>query len=240
MKILTKTVTTTMEVVAVPIKGTTKFVYVYSRFPAEEDNNAEWRYVMTKKDFDKATSPNDLQHYRFKMPHQKKTKYDSWYTVLSASGYAAIKNGEHDWYDKKHEFKLKFGQELPDDAVIVGYASADYKFTNLDGTYINRAIRDSYLDRYYDIRQIVKDRADLKDIEVLPEHEYHTDGRDPIYFVPGNGATVGLSIKLTDEQYAEYVMLEYYEKSKYLDEHTSLGKYKRLKELSYYDEDDEL
>lgn len=240
MKIVTMTITTTMETESVPIKGTDQFVFVYSRLPDMPDTI--YHHVMEAKKYAKAKKPTDIKAYQFVMPHLKKDRYKAMYGIFSKAQYEAIKDGFHDWYDEKKyaPVKLEFGQEFPDDCIVLGYCSADNSFCYLDGKYVNRVVRDSYLHSSYDIRAIVKNERDNPDVIIMQERDWHGTDRDPIYYVRGNGDTLNIGLRLTDEQNEAYRLLDWYERSLFLAEHTILGKYKRPERLSYssdYDDD---
>lgn len=238
IKKLTKTIVINTESVAVAIPGTDEFVLVYWRNAGLDDI---FTVVMKADKYKKAKSPDDIKQYEFVMPHLQKSKekYKAFFIPMTRAQIDSIREGEHHWYDeKKHPpLKLEFGQELPDDIEVIGYSTADYTFCDINGKYITRVIRDSYLDRYYRIRDIVQNERDNPDVMILPERDYYSD-RDPIYYVPGNGATLNLGLRMTDKQYVEYLNLGWYERTQYLDEKTILGKYKREERLRDVDDDD--
>ena len=228
MKTLTRTIVIKMEVVAVPIEGSEDLVLVHTKTGKEHS-----MVIMKKDKFEKAKFPEQIKNYEFVMPHFEKRKkgdvYQSTYCVFSKEQYEAIKLGEHDWYDKKYNpSKLKFGEPVPEDCIALGYCGADYSFVYLDGSYVNRVIRDFYLGKNYRIEDLIKEEKENPNVMILPRNSWSDD---PIYYVPGNGSTVNLGFRLTDEQYAEYKTKDLYTRTLYLEKVTALGKYKRDEEL---------
>jgi len=225
MKTLSKTVTTTIEVESTPIVGSDKFVIVHIKTPYFNTNEMPIR-VMLAQDFHNAKSPDDIKNYKFQMPHQIDTDYSSYFVPVSFETLNAIKAGNYGWYDVHDDY-------LPDfdtgNFEVIGVSPSDTTFCDIDGKYINRPIIDSFLNKYYDIYAIEKNEKDI----LIPENKWTENF---IYYVPGNGHTINLGIRLKDEQYAEYLKLDWYEKSKYLIENTVLGKYKRENRV---DEDNE-
>ncbi|AKF13644.1 hypothetical protein PHIN3_381 [Sinorhizobium phage phiN3] len=238
VKKLTKTIVINVEAVSVAIPGTDEFVLVYWRNVGQDEI---YTHVMKADEYKKVKSPDDIKHYEFIMPHHQKSKdkYKANFLPMSRSQIDSIREGKHDWYDDKYPPpNLEFGQELPDDVEVIGYCYADYTFCDINGKYINRMIRDSYLDRYYRIRDIVQNEKDNPDVLIIPERDYYSD-RDPIYYVPGNGDTLNLGLRLTDEQYEEYLKVGWYERTQYLGEKTIIGKYKREERHDAFDDYDD-
>jgi len=228
MKSLTRTIVIKMDVSAVPIEGSDDLVLVHTKTGKEPATFG----IMKKDKFETAKSPEQIKNYEFLMPHFANRKngdtYYSKYSVFSKEQYEAIKLGEHDWYDKKYNPpKLKFGEPVPEDCIVLGYCGADYSFVYLDGSYVNRVIRDFYLGKNYRIEDLIKEEKENPNVMI----------DDHIYYVPGNGSTVNLGFRLTDEQYAEYKTHDLYTRTLYLEKVTALGKYKRAEELC--DDEDE-
>jgi hypothetical protein len=230
MKNLTKTIVINIETVAVPIRNTAEFVLVYRREVGHAKVEA---CVMKAVDYDSATSPDHIKNYEFVMPHfvGVKDSYKSKFILSSAAQVDAIKSGNHEWYKIDAAAAppvLAFGEEISGDVEVIGYCYSDYTFCDINYNYINKTIIDTYLNRDYRINDIVKHELENPEVDVILENVRRNNY---IYYVPGNGDTLRLGLRLSDENYAKYVGLAWYEKKKFLDEITILRHYKREEEL---------
>lgn len=224
-KIVTKTVTIVQETVAVSIPGTDRFVLVYYRKTTGKKDGGF--VVMKALDYEKAKTPDDIKNYTFCPPHLKKSGYKASFQVFTLNQIEAMKNGKMYWYDADKTPALEFGQEIPENCVVLGYSNADCTIYTLDQKIINLPVIDTYLDESFDIRAMLKNEKDNPDIFFIPESDYRPDVF--IYYVPGNGYTLRIGIRLTDEQYQTWRGKKYCERYVWLIENTVLGKYKRPK-----------
>jgi len=233
IKTLSYTITT--ENIAVDVPGHTGYVYVYARNVGSDDY---YTYVMSRTAYDKATHPNDVKNYEFVMPHMDKASgYRSRFLVVPSEVIDLIRAGDmNGWYKSDDEaYRLPFGSEIPDTHTVVGFSHADSTFCDINLRPINKLIRDTYLDRDYDIRAIVTNEADNDAVQIISRHN---KDRDPIYYVPGNGYTLALGLRLSDAEYAEWLGLGFsYRRTALLERCTILGRYKKP-ETEQEDEED--
>lgn len=229
-KTFVKTVVTTTNAISIPIDGTDDFVLVYI---SNVDDQTQDRIIMKKEDYEKASSADELKPFKFKMPHQmKQNKYDSSYFVVDQNYVDAIINNGRlpDIKSGPHVF----GAPLASDEVIIGYSYADNTFCYFDGPYINHIITDTYLSKYFDIYSIVENEQNNPSLVFGGRNSWSTG----IYHVPGNGPTLSLGIKLTDEMFEKYKLSgDWFEKTVFLKENTILSKYVRPEDYSEDEED---
>lgn len=217
----TKTFTRTIktEVTSVPIVPGWVLAYV------REDETVTTR-VMREESLDEATSATDLVSEKVPAPHLPGYWYS--FVLIFPGEMEAIDAGSSDWMGERPT--LRFGDPVPDGTTVLGFCFGDYTFIRPDGTLVNRAYVDFYLDRDYRIGDILSDfRAGKLDKRVQVKA---IRGRVQTYFVPGNGETINLSIRMTDEEYAELVRT----RNRSVIVSRYLGKYRR--ETPLEDDDD--
>lgn len=225
IKTLTKTVVTTIETTSFPIEGSDSLVLVHVKY----EKGARQFIVMQKQAYKKAKTVDAIKHYQFHprvMNKKGEKKYSARFVILTNKQYEHILDGSYDWYriDEgvvEKFIKTGFGKPLPNDWKIVGVGDTMF-FFNLDETLIERPYKDSFLNRDYDIHKLIMQEKDNPDITILNDR-----WGSPIYYVPGNGQTINLSITLPEGRYTEMMAGSCWERHQFLDKYTSLGKYKR-------------
>lgn len=233
MKTLTKTVITEIETVAVDIPGTDRFVLVYTRPVGDEP--VVNMHVMERKKYDKAASPDDIKNYQFIPPHfVKNGSYKAVFMPVTKGQYDAVRDGNTRWGDVDKDKKLTFGQELDEEWVVVGWCFADYTLYNLDETYLNVPVVQTYMEEHYDLKAMIAGEADNPDVKFIPGQVF----KDKIiYYVPGNGYTLAMSMRVSDEVYRNMWMAGgWWEREKYLRDNSILAKYLKP-ELDHHDDE---
>lgn len=229
MKTLTQTINVQAE--ALPIEGSDLVLVIWSNLEAPDHVH---NTIMKKDAFDKAQSPVDITPYTFIPDHFKKGEdYKGFFYVFSKEQYDHIMTGRNDFWDVEpsyEEITIKHGGSFTDNHVVVGVCNADYSFYDFDQKMINRPYLDTFLDTYYRIHDLVNDheKSPLEGVSVImPDH-----GRDPIFWVPGNGYEVILAFDIPDERFGEFKSEPAWYKKRFIEENTILGQYKRPIPLS--------
>lgn len=139
-----------------------------------------------------------------------------------------------EWFDRVTENGINdrdFNQLNNYDGSRVVYFDNNYFLYDKTRELINVPIITTVLSKSYDLTELVAGaETELEGVKILK----------PIYYVPGNGPTVSLSVKLSDDDYAEYVKLikrgKFYLGKKLMKK--AFAKYEREVDLQYDEDED--
>lgn len=158
--------------------------------------------------------------------------------ALSPEALEAYKTNEQRFTKAFPEWKVVWGETIPEGWTLVALSRADSVYVDaITGLAIQRPARDFYLSKNYAVHQIVADYVAGKVPDMKPIAHRHSDSRY-VYYVPGNGDSLDLDITVPAERYQEFLSLDMWGKKQFLDDNTSLGKYKRAEPLRDEEDDD--
>lgn len=173
-------------------EGVTKFEYAYGTM----------KYLKSK--FNKAIAPVGTSERVVKNRHHGKYADAKTYIVAVTNyGLEACRaiGGQDCSFDNEVFEPKKWGKALTSDYVMVAVSPSDHTIYYLDGSYANTSFGDYILERDWDFDGIKTLDAD----DDIPVYIYNPYGSgDGTYFVRGNGNTMNIVVKMTQEQYEEF------------------------------------
>lgn len=225
-KVLSKVVKVTVKTASVDIPGYPDLVLV--------DTDAGRTFVMERSVYDEAKTPDDLVGYRCPTnPEIHST------IVISKKDFNELIGMVRQVPGKKYDVRTP-GEPLGDDwTIIFQDVSRNRLYYDLAGKMFNLPIVDSYISGNYDIHGIIEKERDNPNVIVLPYSSYSNDITNPLYYVEGNGMTLNLGLWLTPDLFEEYHKLDYFNRKKFMEEHTILGKYKVVSRQCLSDDEEE-